>query len=50
VYESIDELEKVELEEPSYKVEERFVPFLTFALLLLLLARLVRSQVLEVLP
>ncbi|MHC4944276.1 MAG: VWA domain-containing protein [Planctomycetota bacterium] len=50
VYGYIDELEKVELEEPSYKIEERFMPLLVAGLLLLLLARLLRSQVLEVLP
>jgi len=50
VYEYIDALEKVVLEEPRYKVEERFLPFLIVAVGLLLLSRLLRSTVLEVLP
>jgi Ca-activated chloride channel family protein len=50
VYAYIDELEKIELEEPRYKVEERFLAFLIAALVLLLSGRGLESTVLEVLP
>jgi Ca-activated chloride channel homolog len=50
VYSSIDDLERVALEEPRYRVEERFVPFLVAALLLFAVSRLLRSTLLEVLP
>ena len=50
VYGYIDDLEKVEFDEPRYKVEERFPAFLICALLLLLLSRGLESTVLEVLP
>jgi Ca-activated chloride channel family protein len=50
VYARIDELEKVELEEPRYRIEERFLPFLLAAVGLLLASRVLGSTVLEVLP
>lgn len=50
VYGYIDDLEKVELEEPRYKFEERFLIFLIAALVLLLTTRLLQSTILEVLP
>jgi len=50
VYASIDELERVEIEEPRYRIEERFLPFLVAALILLLAGRVLRSTVFEVLP
>jgi Ca-activated chloride channel family protein len=50
VYATIDELEKVELAEPRYRLEEKFVPFLVAALALVLAGRLVKSAFLEVLP
>ena len=50
VYAYIDALEKVELEEPRFKVDERFLPFLIAALVLLLSSRGLESTVLEVLP
>jgi Ca-activated chloride channel family protein len=50
VYAFIDALEKVELEEPRYKVDEGFLPFLIAALALLLSSRGLESTMLEVLP
>lgn len=50
VYSTINNLERVELTEPRYRVEERFLPFLVAAVLLLLLSRLLQSTMLEVLP
>lgn len=50
VYGYIDDLEKVELEEPRYKVEERFLIFLIAALAMLLTTRVLQSTILEVLP
>lgn len=50
VYARIDQLERVERVEPRYEVEERFLPLLALAVALLLLARLLRMSVLEVLP
>jgi Ca-activated chloride channel family protein len=50
VYGLIDELERAELDEPRYRVEDRFLAFLAAAVLLLLVGRLLESTVLEVLP
>ena len=50
VYELIDRLEKAELEEARYEVQERFLPFLIFGVVLLLLGRLLGATVFEVLP
>jgi len=50
VYTDINNLEKVELDEPHYRIEEKFTPFLIAALALLLISRLLLSTVLEVLP
>jgi Ca-activated chloride channel family protein len=50
VYAEINDMEKIELREPRYKVEERFLVFLGAALVLLLLARVLHSTVFEVLP
>ncbi|MEW6741548.1 MAG: VWA domain-containing protein [Planctomycetota bacterium] len=50
VYATIDELEKVELVEPRYDIEEEFLPFLIVAMALLLASRLLGSTVLEVQP
>lgn len=50
VYENIDRLEKSRLEEVRYRIEERFLPFLAAGLLLLALAHVLGSTVLEVLP
>jgi Ca-activated chloride channel homolog len=50
VYARIDELEKVELAEPRYRIEERFLPFLLAGIALALAASLLRRTLLEVLP
>jgi Ca-activated chloride channel homolog len=50
VYAAIDTLERVELDEPRFRTEERFVPVLSAALLLLLASRLLASTVFLVLP
>lgn len=50
VYADIDELERVELEEPRFRIDEKFIPFLTAALIFLLAGRLLQSTILEVLP
>ena len=50
VYEAIDKLEKVVIEEPQYRIEERFLRFLGVALALLLGSRLVRSALGELAP
>jgi len=50
VYAAIDELERVELPEPRYRIEERFVPFLLVALGLWAASLLLRCTVLEVAP
>ncbi len=50
VYATIDELEKVELPRPRYRIDERFLPFLVSALALLLASRLLEATVLEVWP
>jgi len=50
VYGEIDALEKVEFAETRYRREERFVPFLAAAVLLLLLSRFLSTGVLAVRP
>jgi Ca-activated chloride channel family protein len=50
VYDRIDELERAPLEEPRFRIEERFLAFLAVALAMLLGSRLLESTVLEVLP
>ncbi len=50
VYADIDLLEKVEIEEPRFRVEERFLPFLLAAVALLLAGRGLQSSLFEVLP
>jgi Ca-activated chloride channel family protein len=50
VYADIDALERVEFQEPRTIVEERFLPFLAAAVVLLLASRLLRSTVLAVMP
>jgi Ca-activated chloride channel homolog len=50
VYAEIDALEKVPLEEPRFRVEERFLPFLAAGLASLALAIALRWSVLAVLP
>ena len=50
VYAGIDALERTRCEEPRERVDDRSLPFLLAALLLLVLARLLRATALEVLP
>jgi len=50
VYGEVDALEKVEFAETRYRREERFVPFLAAAVLLLLLNRFLSTGVLAVRP
>ena len=50
VYAHIDALEKTERDEPRHRIEERYLPFLIAALILLVAGRLLGSTVLEVLP
>jgi hypothetical protein len=50
VYAAIDQLEKVVIEEPQYRIEERFLRFLGVALALLLCSRLVRSAMGDLSP
>ena len=50
VYREIDELERVAFEEPRTNVEERFLPFLVAAVVLLLASRLLQSTLLAVMP
>lgn len=50
VYATIDGLEQTEFEEPRYELLERFLPWLCVGALLVLLARLARATVFEVLP
>jgi len=50
VYANINDLEKTEIDKPRYKIEEKFLPFLIAALVLLLASGLLRSLVMEVLP
>ncbi len=50
VYAAIDKLEKVELQEPRFRISEAFLPFLAIAMFLLLASRLLKSTVLELLP
>ena len=46
----LPQLEKVEFEEPRYELKDCLLPFLLVAVVLLLLGRLLKSTVLEVLP
>jgi Ca-activated chloride channel family protein len=50
VYASIDELERIALDEPRRRVEDRFAPFLAVATALLVAGVLLRSTVLDTLP
>jgi len=50
VYAEIDALEKAEFDEPRFEIEERFLPFLVVALLLLLFGKLAGYGPLAVLP
>ncbi len=50
VYETINQLEKVEFEEPRYELIERFIPFLATALGLVVVGWLLQATVFEVLP
>ena len=50
VYSTIDQLERQSFEEPRYRLEERFVPFLVSALVLWWLGHLLRASALGVLP
>ena len=50
VYAYIDALETVEHDEPRYRNEERFLPFLLAALVFLVLGRILQSSRLEALP
>jgi Ca-activated chloride channel family protein len=50
VYAYIDALETVEHDEPRFRIEERFLPFLAAAILLLVASRLLQSTWLEALP
>jgi Ca-activated chloride channel family protein len=50
VYEEIDRMEKVELKDPRYRVEERFLPFLLAGIALMLLAVLLEGLVLQEAP
>jgi Ca-activated chloride channel family protein len=50
VYAAIDRLEKVQLPEPRWRIEERFLPFLAAALALLAAGALLEGTVLRVLP
>jgi len=50
VFARIDALERVPVEEPRYEWRERFVPFLVAGLVLVVLAVLLESTALEVLP
>ena len=46
IFAEIDELERVELEDPLYRADERFLPFLLSGAGLLLLALFLRTTVL----
>jgi Ca-activated chloride channel family protein len=50
VFREVDTLTKAEFAEPRFRVEERFLPFLAAALLLLLLARALEARALAVAP
>jgi Ca-activated chloride channel family protein len=50
IYGQIDQLEKVELEEPRFRLEDRFLPFLAAAILLIVGGSLLRSTLFEVMP
>ena len=50
VYREINALERIEFEEPRYRMAEAFLPFLAAALALLVLGRLMESTVLAVMP
>ncbi|MDP6424595.1 MAG: VWA domain-containing protein [Planctomycetota bacterium] len=50
VYTTIDELERSRFEGPRYRIEDRFLPFLSTAVLLLLLGRCLAGTVFRVLP
>ncbi|MBW2415608.1 MAG: VWA domain-containing protein [Deltaproteobacteria bacterium] len=50
VYAEIDELERVAFREPRTTVEEKFLPFLAAAVVLLLASRILQSTLLAVMP
>jgi len=50
VYRQIDALEKTGIEKPRYVIEDRFLPFLLFGILLMLAARALDATVLQVFP
>jgi len=50
VYEAIDRLERVQLPQPRWRIEERFLPFLAAAVALLVAGRLLEGTLLRVLP
>lgn len=50
VYGAIDKLEKVDLQEPRFRISEAFLPFLAIALAFLIVSRILSSTVLLVLP
>jgi Ca-activated chloride channel family protein len=50
VYAAIDDLERARFAEPRYAVNERFLPFLLLALVLMVVGRVLEATVLEVLP
>jgi len=50
VYDRIDRLERAPVEEPRYRMELRFLPFLLAGLFLVLLGALLAATVFEVLP
>ena len=50
VYEAIDALETAPFAEPRFELEERFLPFLVAAVLLLLIGRVLQATIFEVLP
>jgi Ca-activated chloride channel family protein len=50
VYDAIHDLEKAALDELRYRIEERFLPFVAAALLLLLLGHLLPGTLLPVVP
>jgi Ca-activated chloride channel homolog len=50
VYKHINQLETVALDAPRYRVDEKFLPFLLAGLALLLVSRVLKATVLEVLP
>ncbi len=50
VYADIGDLEKVEIEAPRFRIEDRFLPFLAAAIVLIAAGRLLEARPFEVLP